>query len=35
MENVSDHLTAEKLIEILERTGAGDGKGENIKEPVI
>ncbi|KAL3429798.1 AhpC/TSA antioxidant enzyme-domain-containing protein [Aspergillus tetrazonus] len=35
MENVSDHLTAEKLLEILERTGAGDGKGENIKELAI
>ncbi|KAL4758747.1 peroxiredoxin-like family protein [Aspergillus foveolatus] len=35
MENVSDHLTAEKLLEILERTGAGDGKGENNKELAI
>ncbi|KAL4740598.1 AhpC/TSA antioxidant enzyme-domain-containing protein [Aspergillus similis] len=35
MESVSDHLTAEKLIEILERTGTGDGKGESSKELVL
>ncbi|KAL5049378.1 hypothetical protein BDW71DRAFT_195388 [Aspergillus fruticulosus] len=36
MESVSDHLTAEKLIEILETgNGDGDGKGEGDKELVI
>ncbi|KAL4999423.1 hypothetical protein BDV10DRAFT_184316 [Aspergillus recurvatus] len=28
MESVSDHLTVEKLIEILKRTANGDGNGE-------